>query len=118
MTRRARGSRPSTVTGPSGPAVARAAPRQVATPRAGDDQADEREDRDQSGADDQHGGDGQPQHATLDAITLERSDVGRGRVALRTARTNHLRVWLSTVLHGPFIRLGQRWRDPIVRRLR
>src|SRR5262249_36412560 len=118
MTRRARGSTPSTVTGPSGPAVAPAAARPVATPRARNDPADEREDRDQRGADDQHGGDGQSQHTALDAIALERPDRCGGHIALRAPWTNLLRVRLRTVLHGPIIRLGRRWRPTIVRRLR
>src|SRR5262249_57724034 len=118
MTRRARGSTPSTVTGPSGPAVTPAAARPVATPRARNDQADKREDRDQHGADDQHRGDGQPQYAALDAIALERADGCRGRIALRAPWTNLQRVRLRTVLHGAVVGFGRRWCDARGRRLR
>src|SRR5881628_2928993 len=108
MTRSARVSRPSIRSGPSGPAVAPAASSPVAAPRARDHHASERENGDQRGANDQHGGDRQPEHAALDAIALERADGRRGRVALRAARADLLRVWLSTVLHGTVVRLG--WR--------
>src|SRR5207244_1720140 len=82
--------------GPSGPAVAPTAAGPVATPRPGDHQTGQRENRDERGADDEDGRDGQPQHAALDTVTLERADGRRRRVALRAARADLLRVRLST----------------------